>query len=72
MRSWTELSVVLTMRYRLRFRTPGNGVDLEVLLLCSQVNEFLKRITLLKVSHSFDLRKLATYIEGKKFICNFL
>ena len=30
MRSWTELSAVLTMRYRLRFRIAGFGHDLEL------------------------------------------
>jgi len=27
MRSWTELNVVLTMKYRLKFQKHGSGVD---------------------------------------------
>ena len=72
MRSWAESSDVLTMRHRLRSQQIGNGQGLEVLPLFSQVNEFLRRIMLIRVFLSFDLRKLVTYIEGKKFIRNFL
>ena len=43
MRSWTELSVVLTMRYRLRYRRVGRGQGSDRLFLC-----FLERILSLK------------------------
>ena len=49
MRSWAESSDVLTMRHRLRSQQIGNGQGLEVLPLFSQVNEFLRRIMLIRV-----------------------